>query len=178
VQIADTLLLLPVTVGMILLPRVAGERSERQEEVTARVLRHTAMMLAGLCLAAGILVGPMVRLLYGESFSGAILATRLLLPGVLALGLNGVLMNHFGGRGMPAITAVAPAAGLLLNVALNVAVIPRFGIAGAALTSSLAYGLMLLLSLAAFLRGGRIGLMKSLVVSPDDLRGLLGARQA
>ena len=178
VQIADTLLLLPVTIGMILLPRVAAEADERREEVTARVLRHTALVLAALCVAAGILVGPVVRLLYGDAFTGAILATRLLLPGVLALGLNGVLMNHFGGRGMPAITSIAPAAGLVLNVALNCVVIPRFGIAGAAATSSLAYGFMLLLSLLAFLRGGRVGLRRSLLLSPDDLRGLLGARQA
>lgn len=177
VQIADTLLLLPVTVGMILLPRVAGERGGG-EEVTARVLRHTAMLLAALCLAAGVLVGPVVRLLYGAEFEGSILATRLLLPGVLALGLNGVLMNHFGGRGMPAITALAPAAGLALNVGLNLYVVPRYGIAGAALTSSLAYGLMLFLSLAAFVRAGRVGLFRSLVVSSDDLRGLLGARRA
>jgi len=178
VQIADTLLLLPVTIGLILLPRVAAEKGGREEEVTARVLRHTALVLSGLCLAAGILVGPLVRLLYGGAFTGAILATRLLLPGVLALGLNGVLMNHFAGRGLPAITWIAPALGLLLNVTLNCAVIPRFGIAGAAATSSLAYGLMLLLSLAAFLRGGRVGLIRSLFVSHDDLRGLLGARQA
>jgi antigen flippase len=178
VQIADTLLLLPVTIGMILLPRVAAETGGRQEEVTARVLRHTALVLFALCAAAGILVGPLVRTLYGEAFGGAILATRLLLPGVFALGLNGVLMNHFGGSGMPSVTWIAPAAGLTLNVAANCAVIPRFGIAGAALTSSVAYALMLLLSLAAFLRGGRVGLRRSLFVSPEDLRGLLGARQA
>jgi O-antigen/teichoic acid export membrane protein len=136
------------------------------------------MLLAALCLAAGVLVGPVVRLLYGAEFEGSILATRLLLPGVLALGLNGVLMNHFGGRGMPAITALAPAAGLALNVGLNLYVVPRYGIAGAALTSSLAYGLMLFLSLAAFVRAGRVGLFRSLVVSSDDLRGLLGARRA
>ena len=178
VQIADTLLLLPVTIGMILLPRIAADRGERPEENTARVLRHTALLLAGLCVAAGVAVGPVVRLLYGPEFDGAILATRLLLPGVLALGLNGVLMNHFSGRGMPAITALAPAAGLVLNVALNVVLVPRSGLVGASISSSLAYGLMLLLSLGAFLRSGRVSLRNSLVVSPDDLRGLLGARQA
>lgn len=178
VQIADTLLLLPVTIGMILFPRVAAESGARQEEVTARVLRHTALVLAGLCLAAGILVGPVVRLLYGEAFGGAILATRLLLPGVLALGLNGVLMNHFGAAGMPPVTWFAPAAALALNVALNCAVIPRYGVAGASATSSLAYAAMFLLSLGAFLRGGRVGLRRSLFVSPEDVRGLLGARQA
>jgi O-antigen/teichoic acid export membrane protein len=178
VQIADTILLLPVTVGMILLPRIAGTAEERQDEVTARVLRHTALLLGGLCLAAAIAVGPVVRLLYGEAFEGAILATRLLLPGVLALGLNGVLMNHFGGRGMPPVTAWSPLLGLVVNVALNLVMVPRYGIAGASLTSSLAYGLMFAASLTAFLWGGRVGFRESLVFGGNDLRMLLGARRA
>jgi O-antigen/teichoic acid export membrane protein len=174
VQIADTLLLLPVTIGMILLPRVAGERDDRQEEVTARVLRHTVLMMTVLTAAAGIAVAPVVRLLYGPGFEGAILATWCLLPGVWALGLNGVLMNHFGGRGMPPVTAMAPLLGLVLNVGMNLVVVPRFGIAGAAVTSSAAYGLMLAVSLAAFLRGGRVGLRRSLLVGAGEIRGLLG----
>jgi O-antigen/teichoic acid export membrane protein len=178
VQIADTILLLPVTIGMILLPRIAGTGEEEKDQVTARVLRHTAILLGGLCLAAGIAVGPVVRLLYGPSFAGAIPATLLLLPGILALGLNGVLMNHFGGRGMPPVTAWAPLLGLVLNVTLNLAMIPRYGIAGAALTSSLAYGLMFAVSLTAFRRGGRVTFRESLLFGGDDLRLLLGARRA
>jgi O-antigen/teichoic acid export membrane protein len=178
VQIADTILLLPVTIGMILLPRIAGTADEEKDQVTARVLRHTAILLGGLCLAAGIAVGPVVRLLYGPAFAGAIPATLLLLPGILALGLNGVLMNHFGGRGMPPVTAWAPLLGLVLNVTLNLAMIPRYGIAGAALTSSLAYGLMFAVSLTAFRRGGRVTFRESLLFGGDDLRLLLGARRA
>jgi O-antigen/teichoic acid export membrane protein len=175
VQIADTLLLLPVTIGMILLPRVAAERAGREDEVTARVLRHTALFLGALVVAAFVLVGPVVRLLYGPGFEAAIAATRCLLPGVLALGLNGVLMNHFGGRGMPAVTVIAPLAGLLLNVGLNLAVVPRFGIRGAAITSSAAYALMLAVSLGAILRRGQVGLRRSLVVGADEVAGLFGA---
>ena len=178
VQIADTILLLPVTIGMILLPRIAGTVEERQDEVTARVLRHTAVLLGSLCFAAAIAVAPVVRLLYGGAFGGAILATRLLLPGVLALGLNGVLMNHFGGRGMPPVTLWSPLLGLVLNVSLNLVMIPRYGIPGAALTSSLAYVLMFAVSLTAFRRGGRVGLRESLLFGGDDLRMLLGARRA
>jgi O-antigen/teichoic acid export membrane protein len=178
VQIADAILLLPVTIGMILLPRIAGTAEEEKDQVTARVLRHTAILLGGLCLAAGIAVGPVVRLLYGPAFAGAIPATLLLLPGILALGLNGVLMNHFGGRGMPPVTAWAPLLGLVLNVTLNLAMIPRYGIAGAALTSSLAYGLMFAVSLTAFRRGGRVTFRESLLFGGDDLRLLLGARRA
>jgi O-antigen/teichoic acid export membrane protein len=178
VQIADTILLLPVTIGMILMPRIAGTADGREDETTARVLRHAAVLLGGLCLAAAIAVGPVVRLLYGPAFAGAILATRLLLPGILALGLNGVLMNHFGGRGMPPVTAWSPLLGLLVNVGLNLVMVPRYGIAGASLTSTLAYGLMFAVSLTAFRRGGRVGFRESLLVGGDDLRTLLGARRA
>jgi len=174
VQIADTLLLLPVTVGMILLPRVAGERQDRQEGVTARVLRHTALLMTALCAAVFVLVDPVVRLLYGPGFEGAILATRCLLPGVWALGLNGVLMNHFGGQGMPGVTIAAPLVGLLLNISLNLAVVPRFGILGAAVTSSAAYTLMLIVSLWTFVRRGRVRLRDSLVLHAEDVRLMLG----
>ena len=188
-QIADTILLLPVTVGMLLLPRVARD-AERDaggsgagaaralgQETTARVLRHTALLLTGLCLGAALLAGPVIGALYGERFRGAVAATWWLLPGVWALGLNGVLMNHFAGRGMPSITAWAPLAGFAANVALNLAVVPRYGIAGAAATSSAAYLLMLALSLAAFLREGGVGVRSSLVVRADEVRGLLGLQE-
>jgi len=174
VQIADTLLLLPVTIGMILMPRIAGDQGERPEEITARVLRHTALLMTLLVGAAAAVVSPVVRLLYGHGFEGAILTTWCLLPGVWALGLNGVLMNHFSARGMPPVTMAAPFVGLVLNVALNVAIVPRFGIAGAALTSSAAYAIMLAFSLAAFLRDGRVGWRRTLLLGREEVRGLLG----
>jgi O-antigen/teichoic acid export membrane protein len=174
VQIADTLLLLPVTIGMILMPRIAGSSGEKPEEITARVLRHTALLMTLLVGAAAAVVAPVVRLLYGHGFEGAILTTWCLLPGVWALGLNGVLMNHFSARGMPPVTMAAPFVGLILNVALNIAVVPRFGIAGAAVTSSFAYAIMLAFSLAAFLRDGRVGLRRTLLLGREEVRGLFG----
>jgi O-antigen/teichoic acid export membrane protein len=70
---------------------------------------------------------------------------------------------------------VAPLAGLVANVGLNLAVVPRYGIRGAAITSSAAYLLMLALSLGAFLRRSRVDLRRSLVVGADDLAGLFTA---
>jgi O-antigen/teichoic acid export membrane protein len=176
VQIADVLLLVPVTIGMVLLPRVAAEAPENREAVTARVTRHAALLLAVLCAAAFLLVGPLVSLLYGPRFEAAVAATRWLLPGIWALGMNGILMNHFGGQGMPPVTILAPLVGAVLNIALNAAVVPRYGIVGAAVTSTLAYSVMLTLSLAVFLRGSRVRLRESLILAPEEVYGLLGLR--
>jgi SAM-dependent methyltransferase len=175
-QIADTILLIPATIGLILLPRIASEEPRNQSAVTARVTRHSALAMTVLCAAAWVLAGPAISLLYGPGFHLAIPATRWLLPGVWALGINGILMQHFGGQGMPLVTIIAPLVGAVLNLSLNAVVVPRFGIVGAAVTSSVAYSMMLLLSLGAFLRGGGVRLRDSLFLAPEELLGLFGMR--
>ncbi len=177
VQIADTLLLVPMTIGMLLFPRIASEQADRQEEVTSRVIRHTALLLGLLCAVAWVLVGPVVSFLYGPPFGEAAVALRWLVPGIWAVGLNGVLMNHFGGQGMPWVTVAAPCVGAVLNVLLNLFLLPRYGIVGAAAASTVAYAAMATVGFGAFRkrRGGR--LRESLVMAPEEVMGLLGLRR-
>jgi Na+-driven multidrug efflux pump len=59
-----------------------------------------------------------------------------------------VLMNFLASCGMPLIAVYSPLVALVLNVALNLALVPSMGFAGAAVSSSVAYGLMLAMSLA------------------------------
>jgi O-antigen/teichoic acid export membrane protein len=175
-QIGEALLLLPVTVGMILFPRIAAADPGAREAITARVARHTVLLNTLACGAAFVVAGPVIVGLYGEPFRPAVAATRWLLPGIWALGLHSVLMNHFAGQGMPPVTILAPAAGAALNVALNAWALPRFGVVAASITSSAAYGAMLAVSLGVFLKSGRAGLRDSLLVAPGEVIGLLRAR--
>ncbi|MBI4169312.1 MAG: flippase [Acidobacteria bacterium] len=176
VQIADTLLLVPVTIGMILFPRIASEAPDEREATTARVARHAVFLMTVLCAAAFFLADPLIPFLYGQRFAAAVPATRWLLPGVWALGINGILMNHFAGRGMPWVVVWAPLAGVLVNLALNLKLIPALGLIGAAIASTIAYGIMLVIGVAAFLRRSRAGLRETLVVGPEEVAGLLGLR--
>ncbi len=175
-QIADTLLLVPVTIGMILLPRVAAAAPGSQEATTARVTRHAALLMTLLCAAAFVLVEPVVAILYGPRFGEAVAATRWLLPGVWALGIHGILMNHFAGKGLPPIVVWTPLVGVLVNLALNVRFVPSFGIVGASIASTVAYGAMLALAVAAFVRRGDTGLRETFLVHPEEIAGLLGLR--
>ena len=70
-----------------------------------------------------------------------------LLPGIGCLAINMILMNLFASCGMPRIVVVSPLVALAFNVAANLVVIPRLGFVGAAMTSSVAYALMLAMSL-------------------------------
>ena len=59
-----------------------------------------------------------------------------------------VLMNFFASCGQPPIAVFGPLIALVLNVGLNVVLVPRIGFVGAAISSTIAYALMLTMSLA------------------------------
>ena len=61
----------------------------------------------------------------------------------MMLAASMMLMNYYAAVGMPRVVVVAPLLGLLINIALNVALLPVMGIVGASIASSVAYGAML-----------------------------------
>lgn len=142
VNLADLLLVFPTAVGTMLFPRVSARPGD-DGALTAAACRHTAAGMLLLCLGAALLCRPGIRFLYGAAFAGAAGPFLLLVPGVLGLALEMILMNDLAGRGLPPIVMAVPAVGLAVNLGLNVCFIPRFGLAAAAASSSVAYWIML-----------------------------------
>ena len=70
-----------------------------------------------------------------------------LLPGVVLLGAGKVLTNDIAGRGYPHYNSIVAGLTLVITVALDLLLIPRMGILGAALASSAAYSSTFLLSM-------------------------------
>jgi O-antigen/teichoic acid export membrane protein len=104
-----------------------------------------AVMLVGLLEGANL-----IAWLYGSEFTGAAPALMWLLPGIVFLSVHTILMHYYYAIGTPAITILAPFCGFVLNVALNLLLIPSFGIVGSALASTMAYGAMLVLTAGHF----------------------------
>jgi O-antigen/teichoic acid export membrane protein len=149
VAIADLLYLLPLAVGFSLFPRVADTK---QWDLTLRVIRVFGPSYLVLCLLSVALAPAALSLLYGEAFSGAAELYYWLAPGAFALGILSVLSQHFSGIGLPWVLVCTWAAGLLVNVALNLALLPSEGPYVAALSSSVAYVLILAVHLVLFAR--------------------------
>ena len=147
VQIADVLYLFPVSIGLVLFPEIAGMKSGTLAfaKSTARV---TAMLLGVGAVGVWFVAPLFIQIAYGTEFIEAATALKWLLPGIWILGINTVFMNYFAGTGMPLITVISPAIALLMNVGLNLILIPRMGISGAALASTVAYFLMFGCSMA------------------------------
>ncbi|HEX7241528.1 MAG TPA: oligosaccharide flippase family protein [Longimicrobiaceae bacterium] len=148
VSVAAVASVFPSVIGTILFPRLSSTADAAERwRFTLRVL---GIAVAGMAVVAAgvVLLAPrVVLLLFGEAFMPAVAPLRWLMPGVLVLSANSILMNYFASIGMPRITVLSPALATVVNVGLNLALIPRLGITGAALASVAAYGTMLLASL-------------------------------
>jgi O-antigen/teichoic acid export membrane protein len=169
VQVADLIYLLPMSIGMVLFPRLT--RHQEGDPVFAmKVTRHTAFFLLLLCLAAAILARPAVGLLYGPGFLPAVTALWWLLPGIWAYGVANQIATQLASSGMPLPAVLIWIPPLLLNVVLNLAWIPRWGINAASASSSLCYILVLVLHLALWKKRIRGSVGEALLLRRSDIR--------
>jgi O-antigen/teichoic acid export membrane protein len=143
---ADIMYLIPISIGMILFPQVS-KAMKGGWEFTRKVAWGTAGIMAAICILVGLIARPFITFFYGQVFAGAGIALLWLLPGIFTLSVNTIFMNFLAARGMPLIVVISPFIALAANVLLNLTFIPRFGINGAAMTSSIAYMMMLAVSL-------------------------------
>ena len=147
-QIVDVALILPTTIGALVLASVV--RAERPARELLRAMRPAALAVFGLALGMLAFGHWAILWVFGRPFVGAYPALVLLLPGFVALALQGLLGQYFASRGFPVFVSVYWLIGLIVNVSLNLLLVPRFGFLAAAGSSSVAYGLVFFLMLRRF----------------------------
>jgi O-antigen/teichoic acid export membrane protein len=150
VSLGEALIRAPSIVGLVIWPAAAA-RPEEMKNTALRIAAVTMAMVAGSSAALACLGRPLIEILYGKQFDAALAPLRGLLPGMVCL--SGLLLvnSHLAGAGYPAPAIALSAAALALNVAGNWVFLPRIGILGAALATSLSY-LVWLASVSAYLR--------------------------
>ncbi len=139
VAMAEWLWLLSSVLGPVFMQRVAI-RSEQEANAMMGPLNRLASATLIICIPSwGLLGGWLIRLLYGEVFDPSYYPFLLLLPGTWALGMWKNIMNDLAVRGYPAYKSYTAGIAVILTVLLDIMLIPPWGIAGAAVGSSLAY---------------------------------------
>lgn len=158
VQVAELLWLLSSSVTVSAYHRIGAPDADQAALTTLRAVRVNllATLVAAPLLYAGAQVA--VPAVLGPAYQGALLPLALLLPGVAgyaaASSLSAYYTNH---RGLPQWSAAVAGLSLGLTIAIAAWGIPRYGAAGAALATSVAYTLAIALALALFLRDAGLG---------------------
>lgn len=168
--LAETLWYVPNALGTVMFSRAVGSAGDAAR--VAAVLTRTTIAVALATAVPAFVLGPrLVRLFYGSEFTDAGVALRYILPGIVAYSVVAVQSRYVVGRGRPGVSTLIMVAGLCVNITSNLVLVPRLGITGAAMSSSISYAVTALLMLATFLRLSGLGWRETIVLRRSDVRG-------
>lgn len=172
VSIAELIWQLPNSISIILFPRLSKLQAGEENSVTPIVSRvTTGLMVCGL-LGLLIFGRVFITLVYGADYLPSVLPLQLLLPGILSYGIGKILFNDMMARGKAKSGVYSAVANLLVILALDLTLIPAFGINGAAVASSAAYTTGMVVILISYLRTSGQSVQETLVLQGADLRKL------
>lgn len=113
------------------------------DRIAARTTRYALLFSALLAVGIAALGSRFLPLYYGPAYSQALLPLLILLPGAVGFAVVRPIYGIAQGKGNLKPMVVATGGAAALNVALNAVLIPRYGIAGAAVATSIGYVSML-----------------------------------
>jgi O-antigen/teichoic acid export membrane protein len=154
--------------GIVLAPRVASAEPEAADRLTESVCRVVAFLALLGAVILGLAAPFLVVLFFGPAFAESAWAVWLLLPGIVVFSVARVLSMYLLGRNRLKVDLLASFVGLVVTLALDFLLIPRFGFRGAAVASSIAYACAMTVDLVWVVRNSTISLTSLLVARPHD----------
>lgn len=138
---AELVTFLVAASNMVIAPRIAslhqkGQRTSLQRLVTAAT-RRTLALSAPMAIVLIAAARPIITYLYGPDYAEGAAALKILAGAqvlCVAIGPTGMLMNMTGQEKLAAVSAGLAA---VVNITLNLALIPAYGIIGASIATAL-----------------------------------------
>lgn len=151
IAVSITLLPAPLVsaIGYVLLPTLAAGQTDPAQ---ARALQRKAVLVS-LGLASAILVpvalaaSRLVPLVFGPAYQQAVPLVWILAPGGIFLACGQMVANLLRGLNRQLVVARAEGIAVVFTLVLLAALIPVIGVAGAAVASTVPYGISLTLML-------------------------------
>lgn len=148
--VAEFLWLVPTVTQILFLYSFSNlwsnDNINRINQLSSKVTRYTTLFTILVAIGLFALADPFVPLYFGEEFSAAIGPMLILLPGALCFAVARPIFAIGMAKDQSAVKVLIFATGTaaLLNLLLNLLLIPTYGMYGAATATSIGYGSMIL----------------------------------
>jgi O-antigen/teichoic acid export membrane protein len=152
-SMGEGVFILANAVALVLLPKMTSTHAEDAAWMAPVATRNTMLIAAGGAAVLAAVAPVLIPAVFGDAFSDSVQALWLLLPGTVALAGSKVLTSYIFSQGRPLVNTGITVISLVVTIVADLALIPRFGVNGAAAASSMAYVAHLAAALFAY---GRI----------------------
>lgn len=169
VSVAEIVWYIPNAVGIVLFPMIARMSDREANDFTPLVVRQVLLLTFVAVLGLLVVGRPLMSFAFGEEAADrAVPVLYLLLPGILAFSALKTVWQDLCGRGRPLAASLSMFAVVAIDVGLNLAITPRMGIRGAAISASIAYSCATVLILLIYRHVTGVGLCVMLIPTFKD----------
>ncbi|MBN1567577.1 MAG: polysaccharide biosynthesis C-terminal domain-containing protein [Acidobacteria bacterium] len=139
VSVAEKCWLLPEAVGLVLFARVSNTSVAEANRITPLLCRFNFLITTAGSILLALFANRLIPLAFGDEFIPSVRPMLYLIPGIIAMTIYLILHSDLTGRGKAIITLYIYIGSLVLNVVMNLILIPILGAEGAAISSAISY---------------------------------------
>jgi O-antigen/teichoic acid export membrane protein len=167
-KFAEQMMSLPQSLGLAMFPRLAGMSEDRVHAMTAAACRQTLVVTIASAVVLTLAGRFAIVTLYGADYAPAAVPLVWISWGIVMMSMYVLLSRDFTARDRQVINVIAAYIALGGNIGLNVWLIPRYGIEGAAMGTSISYSVAAGLLYLFFLRESGLAWHVPLVPRSED----------
>jgi len=175
VSIAEKLWMLSQSVSLVMLPRVSELKDDEdtRRKLTPMISRWVLLVTLLTAVVLAVVSPWIIKIIFGEEFKESAVALQILLPGIVVGSVSRVLSNDIAARGRPEINMYVALLTVAVNVICNIVLIPRMGINGAALATSISYSLGAIIKLIIYSKLASVLWYSTIIPTKTDINLLI-----
>ena len=154
--------------ALVMFPHISSLDKKEADRITPVVCRNAVFLTLIGALVMFAVSRQLILTIFGPALIPALQPLWLLLPGIVTLTVAKIITSYLSGIGKPIYSTYLAAGSMILTVAMDLALIPPYGINGAAAASSIVYALTAVASVWIFKRESGAGLVETMVVRAED----------
>ena len=176
IQLGESMWIISKVVSTVLLPRLAElhDQETTRLQLTPLVCRLVVFLTFVAAVVVALIARPLL-LLWGPKFAIAATILMWMLPGIVMWSATRIIAYDFSARGRPELNSYLAGIVCVLNIALNVILIPRIGVLGGAISTTVAYTANTLATAYLYRQFSDLPSWKLFILQPEDLRLLRDA---
>ena len=139
-QVTEGVNIVSQSIGLVEFSALSNtENKQRAAQLTLRFMKLSVLLTFTALLVICLLPTSFFEWLFSNDFSDIHTVILLIAPGIVFFSAHTVLANYFSGTGKPKFNLYASLIGLSVTLVSAFSLIPRLGIRGAAITTTLTY---------------------------------------
>lgn len=153
VALGETLWGVSGSIATVIFP-IASASTDKKEMYlfTNQVTRVSFTLISTFSLLLAVVSRPLIILWFGQSFASASGALLWLLPGIAIFSVSNILANYLAGVGLVEKNIYSAIVSGIVTVVLDLLFIPKIGINGASIATSISYITFTLMTLYFYIR--------------------------